>query len=134
MRNNSSSSPRILSSGLLSLAICSGLVLASVQSASALDPTTVGLGVADSYGVLGATTVSNTGPSVVTNGDIGLSPGSAVVGFPPGVQANGVIHAEDAQALQAQAAATTAYLDAAGRTTDETNIIDLSGRALVPGV
>jgi hypothetical protein len=78
--------------------------------------------------------VTNTGPSVITNGDVGLSPGTSVVGFPPGVIANGVIHATDAQAEQAQVDATTAYDDIAGRTPDESGIIDLANRVLVPGV
>ena len=44
----------------------------------------VGLGTAATYAVLAGTTVTNTGPSVI-RGDVGLSPGTAVVGFPPGV-------------------------------------------------
>jgi hypothetical protein len=112
------------------------LVLAVVgaQSAQAVTPTTVGLGTADSYEVLAATTVTNTLATVVNDGDVGLFPGTAVVGFPPGIINNGVIHATDAQAEQAQADVVTAYNDAAGRLPDETNIIDLAGRTLVPGV
>ena len=110
------------------------LAVAGAQSAQALDPTNVGLGTADSYEVLAATTVTNTLATTVNDGDVGLDPGTSVVGFPPGIINNGVIHATDAQAEQAQADVVTAYNDAAGRTPDETNIIDLSGRTLVPGV
>jgi hypothetical protein len=73
------------------------------QSAQAVTPTTVGLGTADSYEVLAATTVTNTLATVVNDGDVGLFPGTAVVGFPPGVINNGVIHAAGSQAEQAQA-------------------------------
>jgi hypothetical protein len=132
-QSNSSGKPVLLTfGGLLALA----LVFANADSARAAGSVqpTVGLGTADSFEVLGATTVTNTGPTTVTNGDVGLSPGTAVVGFPPGVIANGVIHATDAQALQAQADLTTAYNDAAGRTPDTTGIIDLAGQTFTPGV
>jgi len=57
------------------------------------------LGTADSFAVLGGTTVTNTGPSIV-NGDLGVSPGSAVMGFPPGSVVGGTIHAADAVACR----------------------------------
>ena len=73
-----------------------------------------GLGTADSFAVLAGTTVTNTGPSVISS-DLGVSPGMAVVGFPPGIVLNGTIHANDAVASLAQADLSTAYDDAAGR-------------------
>jgi hypothetical protein len=63
-----------------------------------------------------------------------VSPGSAVVGFPPGTVSNGAIHAADAVALQAQTDLTTAYNDAAGRATTATVSADLGGQTLVSGV
>ncbi len=95
--------------GLLVLALLVALALAS--SAKAQAP--VSLGTADSFAVLGASTVTNTGPSVI-NGDLGVSPGTAVTGFPPGT-VSGTIHAADAVAAQAQSDLTAAYVDAAGR-------------------
>jgi hypothetical protein len=92
----------------------------------------VPLGTAQSYGVLGASTVTNTGPTVIS-GDVGVSPGAAVVGFPPGT-ATGAIHAADAQALQAQTDATTAYNFLAGQSCGTTLTGDLGGRTLTPGV
>ena len=93
----------------------------------------VGLGVAASFAVLAGTTVTNTGPSTI-GGDLGVSPGSAVTGFPPGAVSNGSIHAADALAGQAQAAVTTAYIDAAGRSSSGTVSADLGGQTLIPGV
>ena len=93
----------------------------------------VGLGTAASFAVLAGTTVTNTGPSVIS-GDVGVSPGTAVVGFPPGVVNSGTIHAADAVAAQAQADVTTAYNDAAGRSTTATVTADLAGQTLVSGV
>jgi outer membrane autotransporter protein len=67
------------------------------------------LGAAESFAVLAGSTVTNTGPSVI-HGDVGVSPGNAIVGFPPGiVVAPGTIHAGNATAANAQAAITTAY-------------------------
>jgi type VI secretion system secreted protein VgrG len=90
------------------------------------------LGAADPFAVLGASTVTNTGPTIV-NGDLGVSPGSAVVGFPPGI-VTGTIHAANATSLAAQNAIVTAYNVLAGQPCD-VNLtgIDLGGLTLTPG-
>lgn len=93
------------------------------------------LGSAASFGVLGGSTVTNTGPTVV-NGNLGLSPGSAVTGFPPGVIVSpGIMHAGDALALQAQNDVTIAY-NALTSQSCNVNLTsqDLGGLTLTPGI
>ena len=88
-----------------SASVCALLSLASAGNGIAAIP----LGTAHGFGVLGASTVTNTGPTSVTGnvGAGGLT--SAVVGFPPGVS-TGTIHAADAAAMQAQLDLTAALL------------------------
>ncbi len=93
------------------------------------------LGTAASFAVLAGSTATNTGPTNVA-GDLGVSPGAAITGFPPGVVVPpATIHAADAVALQAQSDVTTAYNNAAGQACD-VNLTgqDLGGLTLTPGV
>jgi hypothetical protein len=106
--------------------------LAIVLPASA-QAATVGLGTADSAAVLAGSTVTNTGPSVIS-GDVGVYPGTVVSGFPPGLVLGGTIHAADGVAMKAKADLTTAYDDAAGRSSGDTISADLAGSTLTPGV
>jgi hypothetical protein len=76
------------------------------------------LGTAQSFAVLGASTVTNTGPTVVT-GDLGVSPGTAITGFPPGLVI-GATHAADAVASGAQSDTTAAYNELAGQACNTT--------------
>jgi len=91
------------------------------------------LGTAANFAVLGGSTVTNTGSTVVT-GDLGIWPGTAITGFPPG-KVNGTIHATDAVAQQAQSDVTTAYNALAGLSCN-TSLTgqDLGGLTLTPGV
>ncbi|PZR66937.1 MAG: sortase [Solirubrobacterales bacterium] len=107
------------------------LLLAVTATAQAAQPA-VGLGTANSFAVLGGSTITNTGPTVI-NGDLGVSPGGAITGFPPGI-VNGTVHAADAVAAQAQSDLTVAYNDAAGRGPAVLLPGDLGGLILTPGV
>jgi hypothetical protein len=87
-----------------------------------------------SFAVLAGSTVTNTNTPTVVNGDLGVSPGSAVTGFPPGT-VTGTIHAADSAAAQAQSDLTAVYNDLASTpcNTDLTGQ-DLGGKTLTPGV
>jgi hypothetical protein len=94
----------------------------------------VSLGTAGSFAVLAGSTVTNTGATVV-NGNLGVSPGTAVVGFGPGIVIGGAIHAGDSVAAQAQTDLTAAYVDAAGRPCPGPPLPgDLGGTTILPGV
>ena len=116
--------------------VAAGLVIGvgftQLTAASAAQPP-VGLGTAASFAVLAGSTVTNTGPTVVS-GDVGVSPGSAITGFPPGLVTNGTVHVADGVAAQAQSDLATAYNDAAGRTPATPVSSDLGGQTLDPGI
>jgi Ice-binding-like/Putative Ig domain len=104
------------------------------DASAALGQTAPSLGAADSFAVLGGSTVTNTGSSTIT-GDLGLSPGTAVTGFPPGIVVSGTIHAADAVALAAQNSVTTAYNSLAGQPcTQDLTGQNLGGLTLTAGV
>jgi serine protease AprX len=94
--------------------------------------TGLALGTAESFAVLAGTTVTNTGPSTI-NGNLGLSPGSAVTGFGSG-QVTGATYTAEAIALKAQSDVTVAYDDAVARTPAVAAPADLGGLTLTPGV
>jgi hypothetical protein len=95
----------------------------------------VHLGTVSPFVVLGGSTVTNTGPSVL-NGDLGVSPGTALVGFGLPAVVNGAKHANDAVAAKAQSDLTTAYDVAAGQPVAPANDLtgtDLGNRTLTAG-
>ena len=96
-------------------------------------PATVNLNSATSYAILAGTTITNTGSSVIA-GDIGLSPGTALTGFPPGTQSSGSQHITDASAATAQTDLTAAYVDASTRTPATAIPADLGGQTLTAGI
>jgi hypothetical protein len=92
----------------------------------------VPLGTAATFAVLAGSTITNTGPTMIT-GNLGLSPGTAVTGFPPG-QLIGTQHISDATAVQAKNDLTTAYNDAAGRVSTAIVPVELGGTTKTAGV
>jgi hypothetical protein len=121
-------------------------------TAATLGPAPVDLGAANGFVILAGSTVTNSGPSIVT-GDVGLSPGvnTSIVGFigqpclgvvtGPGV-INGTLYTDvcpppsSVIAANAKLALTTAYNDAAGRSLNVIIVAtgDLSGLTLAPGL
>ncbi len=95
----------------------------------------VALGSAATFAVLAGSTVTNSGPTIVT-GDLGVSPGTAITGFGPGAGTvvGGTYHAGDPVALQAELDTTTAYNDAKGRTNPIAIPADIGGTVIAPGV
>ncbi len=96
--------------------------------------TSVALAGASDFAILAGSAITSTGATSIT-GDLGLSPGSSIGGFPPGIL-TGTQHINDATAAQAKLDLTTAYNNAAGRTC--TDIVTLSGNigglTLTPGL
>jgi type VI secretion system secreted protein VgrG len=90
------------------------------------------LGAAQGFAVLGATTVTSTGPTTIS-GNLGVSSGSSITGFPPGNVA-GTIYSAGGVMNQAHNGALAAYNTVKSRsfTTDLTGL-DLGGRSLTPG-
>ncbi len=79
---------------------------------------TVPLGTSSNYSVLAGSTVTNVNnPGTTLSQSLGLSPGTSVSGFPPGL-VTGTIDVNNAAAGQAQLDLTTAYNNAAGRPLD----------------
>ena len=98
---------------------------------------TVPLGTACSFGILGGSTVTNSSVVGPTNtnvtGDIGVWPGTAITGFPPGTL-TGALDAGDVAAQTAQGDLTTAYNYAAAAPGGAVLRADIGGETLVPGV
>ena len=124
--------PRRLSSRLAYIVLLTALFVVGTFHA-ALAQVAPPMGTTESFAVLGGSTVTNTGPTIVT-GNLGVSPGTAITGFPPGAVVGGTIHSADAVALQAQSDNTSAYDYLAGEACNTPISTDLGGLTLLPGV
>jgi len=104
---------------------------ASLAASCTLSP--VPLGSAANFRVLAGTTVTNTGATVV-KGNLGVSPGSAVTGFPPG-KVTGTMYVADTTSAAAQTDLGTAYNNASGRTNCPISVAgNIGGKTLAPGL
>jgi hypothetical protein len=89
---------------------------------------------AKTFAVLASSTITNIGVTTAIVGDVGISPGTALVNLPSG-QVSGTIHLGDAVAAQAQSDVATAYNDLVGRPCQHVmSSVDLGGTTLAPGV
>jgi Ice-binding-like len=115
------------------VALAAGLTLVVLPLAAQAAP--VNLSTTAPFVVLAGSTVTNTGPSVL-NGDLGVAPGTALVGFGLPAVVHGATHSADAVANQAQTDLVTAYDVAAGQPVPPANDLtgtDLGNRALTAG-
>ncbi len=119
---------KIFNSSVVVVAIVLAVGLVGLSYAA----TTVSLGSADGFAVLAGSTVTNTGSTVV-NGNLGLSPGSSVTGFPPGT-VSGTQSVANTAAVQAQTDLTMAYTNATGQSTSSTVPTELGGTTKTAGV
>ena len=104
----------------------------SAQSSTVtIGPPPISLGSATTFAVLAGSTATSAGVSTL-NGNLGVSPGTAATGFPPG-NLNGTFHSNNGVAVQAQADLLTAYNEAVARTPVTPMAGDLGGLTLTPG-
>jgi hypothetical protein len=109
--------------------MASAILMISTVASAEIVPT-VNLGTAADFSVLGGSTVTNTGPSTL-QGSVGVSPGTAITGFPPGVASS---TATATVAAQGQLDSVAAYLDAKSRLGAVQTTADLGGLTLIGGV
>jgi hypothetical protein len=120
--------------GISAAAVIAALTLTVAVGANASSSTTPLLGTAKNFSVLAGSAVTNTGPTVLAS-ELGVSPGTAITGFPPGI-AHGATHSADAAASGAQNDLTIAYEDAAAAKTTTTvpDVGNVGGETLAAGV
>ncbi|MER6826441.1 DUF4082 domain-containing protein [Streptosporangium sp. NPDC000563] len=124
------SAGRVLLKAAMASFLAMGAVVGTPGGASAAAP--VNIGNAAPFGVLAGAAVTNVNLTTVT-GNLGVSPGTTVTGFPPGT-VSGSKQIGNAAAALAMADAVSAYNDAAGRTPDATVAAQLGGTTKGPGV
>lgn len=100
-----------------------------------LGPNIINLDCVEEFSIIAGSTVTNTGPTIV-DGDLGLSPGTSVTGFPPGTVINGSININNTSANSAKGCLTAAYIDAAGQSLNMIIMAtgELGGLTLAPGL
>lgn len=117
-----------ISIAVIAVVAASSIVLAQVSFAAP----SASLGTANSFAILGASTVTSTGSSTVT-GDLGLSPGTSVTGFPPATL-TGALHVANSAALQAKNDLSSAFTTLSGEASTAVVSSELGGTTRTPGV
>ncbi|TFD55955.1 ice-binding family protein [Cryobacterium sp. Hh38] len=112
----------------LALALIGGPALPAQAAPS---PAPLDLGAAQTYSVLGASTVTNTGHTT-TSGDLGVSPGTSVTGMSAGQVGGLILVGADAGAAHADL--ESAYADAVGRVSQTILSPEIGASTLTPGV
>jgi len=96
-------------------------------------PLAIDLGCAAPFGIIAGSTITSTGPSII-NGNVALSPGSALIGFPPGV-INGTQEITTPAAAAAMQCLTSAFIEGQGRSLNAISLPgQLGGLTLAPGL
>ena len=120
-------------------ALAENFVWSFTTTATAVGQAPVALGASTAFAVLAGSTVTSTGATAV-NGDLGVSPGTAVTGFftvdgGPGIVNGTIYNVTPGLAATAQGDLTTAYNDAVGRTVGAITVAgNLGGQTLAPGL
>ena len=97
------------------------------------DNSFISLGAAENFAVLAGSAITSTGATSIA-GDVGLSSGSSIGGFPPG-SIVGNKHISDPTAVAAKNDLTTAYNEAAGKTLNPISLSgNIGGQTLYPGL
>lgn len=122
---------------------CVRLAISAAAAAAILfAPSTVSaqtapsLGAAQSFAVLGGTAVTAAGTGTVITGDVGVSPGTSLTGFPASatvVPPFGT-HVNDGQAIAAQTSTTSLYTTLATMGGATPLVAELGGVTLTPGI
>ena len=125
------------SSRLKQIGIVAGIAFATFlpASPSSAGAPAINQGTTSTYGVLAATTITNSGPTTISGtagGDIGLSPGSSVTGLAD-ITRSGDDHITDTAASIAQTDLVTAYNDLGIPTPTVLAAADLAGETILPG-
>jgi len=112
----------------LFLAALVSVISPAIALAAATDPL---LGTSGNYAVIASATITSTGPTWIT-GQMALSPGTSITGFPPGTSGHQDIN--DGAALQARNDAIAAYNKAALEPGCTSTGVELGSRSLGPGL
>ncbi|MET7460683.1 ice-binding family protein [Nonomuraea sp. NPDC005501] len=117
-------------SGVLTAALLAGTLSAGISTRGEQPP--VELGEATDCAIVAGMAVVATDRGLVV-GDVYVSPGDTVRGFPPG-RVRGSTHVDDGKARLAKADAAAAYQDTARRRPDAVMPTNLGGMTVPPGV